>query len=217
MSEPRHGLRLVLISDTHGHHDMLQVPPGDVLIHAGDFTRYGRHDDVIAFNQWLGTLPHAFKFVILGNHESNSAWVKGGAPYTQARCMLSFATLLVNESAEVPIAHEAHDNDVMPLRLFGTNFAWPMAEGEDHPNYSLIPKDTDVLITHGPPKGNVDGMLGCQSLARHVERVRPKVLVCGHIHEAHGVEMRAGTCYANAANAKRGHGQMGWEPIVLDI
>ena len=101
--------------------------------------------------------------------------------------------------------------------LFGTNFAWPMAEGEDHPNYSLIPKDTDVLITHGPPKGNVDGMLGCHSLARHVERVRPKLLVCGHIHEAHGVEMRAGTCYANAANAKRGHAQMGWEPIVLDI
>ena len=34
------------------------VPPGDILIHSGDFTNYGRKEEVEKFNQWLGTLPH---------------------------------------------------------------------------------------------------------------------------------------------------------------
>ena len=34
------------------------VPPGDILIHAGDFTNYGRKEEVEKFNAWLGSLPH---------------------------------------------------------------------------------------------------------------------------------------------------------------
>ena len=34
-------MRIVLLSDTHGYHDEIDVPPGDLLIHAGDFTRLG--------------------------------------------------------------------------------------------------------------------------------------------------------------------------------
>ena len=34
------GLRIVIISDTHGKHQHIQnVPDGDVLIHGGDFSR----------------------------------------------------------------------------------------------------------------------------------------------------------------------------------
>eukprot|EP01027_Heterolobosea_sp_BB2_P012440 GEZU01018033.1.p1 GENE.GEZU01018033.1~~GEZU01018033.1.p1 ORF type:complete len:122 (-),score=30.70 GEZU01018033.1:76-441(-) len=34
-------LRFVVLSDTHCLHDQLNVPPGYVLIHAGDFTNKG--------------------------------------------------------------------------------------------------------------------------------------------------------------------------------
>ena len=34
------------------------VPDGDILIHSGDFTNYGRKEEVVKFNNWLGTLPH---------------------------------------------------------------------------------------------------------------------------------------------------------------
>ena len=34
------------------------VPEGDILIHAGDFTNYGRREEAEKFNTWLGTLPH---------------------------------------------------------------------------------------------------------------------------------------------------------------
>ena len=61
---------------------------GDILIHAGDFTEYGLVSEVVAFNNWMATLPHKVniihhtkyevsskllisqhKIVIAGNHE----------------------------------------------------------------------------------------------------------------------------------------------------
>jgi len=70
-SERRH-MRVVAISDTHGHHRELEMPPGDILIHAGDFTGWGERDIVEDFNQWLGELTqYKYKVVIAGNHEYN--------------------------------------------------------------------------------------------------------------------------------------------------
>ena len=38
-------------------------------MHTGDFTMRGDEQEVINFNQWLGTLHHKHKIVIAGNHE----------------------------------------------------------------------------------------------------------------------------------------------------
>lgn len=74
---PPLGLRVVLISDTHGCHRQLTIPDGDVLIHGGDFTRSGLLEDAEDFNKWLGELggTHQFqhKIVINGNHEPRRA------------------------------------------------------------------------------------------------------------------------------------------------
>ena len=50
------------------------IPDGDVLLHTGDFTYkkskgLNQMEQVIQFNDWLGTLPHKHKIVIAGNHE----------------------------------------------------------------------------------------------------------------------------------------------------
>lgn len=68
---PNDKARIVCISDTHSmtSHMAKGVPDGDVLIHAGDFTRCGHMSEVRQFNKWLGTLPHKHKIVIAGNHE----------------------------------------------------------------------------------------------------------------------------------------------------
>jgi predicted phosphohydrolase len=42
------------------------VPPGDVLLHAGDFSMTGNLEPVRKFNEWLGKLPHTTKIVIAG-------------------------------------------------------------------------------------------------------------------------------------------------------
>ena len=64
-------VRCVCISDTHGHHAHLDVPPGTILIHAGDFTMCGAEFEVEEFAVWFGALPHPYKIIIAGNHEAD--------------------------------------------------------------------------------------------------------------------------------------------------
>jgi 3',5'-cyclic AMP phosphodiesterase CpdA len=63
--------RIVCISDTHAmtSHIRKKLPDGDILIHAGDFTRCGHLAEVREFNEWLNSQPHKHKIVIAGNHE----------------------------------------------------------------------------------------------------------------------------------------------------
>jgi 3',5'-cyclic AMP phosphodiesterase CpdA len=82
-------LRIVVISDTHGLHERIAVPDGDVLVHAGDLTARGRREELEAFNDWLGHLPHRHKLIIAGNHD----WVCAQKPRLTPQ-MLSNATYL---------------------------------------------------------------------------------------------------------------------------
>ena len=57
ISEDR--IRFVCISDTHTHLEKsrrLEIPDGDVLLHAGDFTVYGTPDEVKIVNEYLGEI-----------------------------------------------------------------------------------------------------------------------------------------------------------------
>ena len=45
--------RIVLISDTHNLHKTLQMPEGDILIHAGDITNDGTQKEIKDFDTWL--------------------------------------------------------------------------------------------------------------------------------------------------------------------
>lgn len=60
--------------------------------------------------------------------------------------------------------------------------------------WSAIPFDTDIVVTHTPPYTHCDEAvskrraLGCEDLRRALWRVRPKLAVCGHVHEGRGAE-----------------------------
>ena len=58
---PPDTVRFVCISDTHSVSHNIDVPEGDVLIHAGDFTMEGRRFEVDSFVEFLRSLPHRHK------------------------------------------------------------------------------------------------------------------------------------------------------------
>lgn len=89
-------VRLVMLSDTHGCHRDVDVPGGDILIHAGDFTLFSKSLKAIEdFNDWLGELPHKHRVVIPGNHE----FFLEAAP--ERLSLLSEATILINEGINI--------------------------------------------------------------------------------------------------------------------
>ena len=62
---PQCGLRVVCVSDTHNAHRDLQLPAGDVLIHAGDFTQFGKEEHASDFNDWLGDARLGVSLVLI--------------------------------------------------------------------------------------------------------------------------------------------------------
>lgn len=183
------GKTIVIVSDTHGAHRQIpleSIPDdADILIHAGDFTSFGRREDAEDFNAWLGEIRHVkHKVVVNGNHESNAEW------RAETRDILSNATFLKNESAEID-----------GVRIFGKDFYWNMET--PNPYDELIPTEgVDVLIAHNPAKGLVDGGHGCVSSVETVKRVQPRLFVCGHIHSA-------GRTVMSGAEAGEKHSELG--------
>lgn len=73
---------------------------------------------------------------------------------------------------------------------------------------SLMVRDA-ILATHSPPKGHVDvlpwsGHVGSEAVRQVVDEFEPKLVLCGHIHEARGVEEGQVT-YVNPGPASNGY------------
>lgn len=69
-------------------------------------------------------------------------------------------------------------------------FAYPRTGPS--PWKDAIPSDTNILVTHGPPKSHLDvRRLGCEHLLREMWSManKPVLHVFGHIHGGYGQEM----------------------------
>lgn len=209
-------IRIVCVSDTHFYHQHLKLPEGDILVHAGDFMGFGDMERHIAeFNQWLGEQPQAHKIVIAGNHDSLFESSPG-----VARALLTNAIYLENSGVELE-----------GLRFWGSpvqptfhEWAFNVDRGDPIRRYwAMIPAGTDILVTHGPPFGILDQEgratphLGCEELAKAVQRVEPKLHIFGHIHGGYG-ELRSanGPHFINASVLKKKHMHFN-HPYVVDV
>lgn len=180
--------RIVALSDTHGSHEDIIVPDGDILIHAGDFCNYGTEKEIVGFGRWLRSLPHKYKIVIAGNHDRLFETNPG----------LAWDALAGNDSLMGLIYLRDSGTYVEGLHIYGSPwqpaycdwaFNLPRNGKELVQKWSLIPEDLDILITHGPPYGWLDGkmrFLGCEKLALAVAVRKPKVHIFGHIHHGYG-------------------------------
>jgi Icc-related predicted phosphoesterase len=179
--------RIVCIADLHEH--LVDIPACDLLLIAGDIS-FAFKGDVRskhaflagAFKEWLARVPAEEVVLVAGNHDQSiEAW---GLP-EGLRC------------------HYLQDEGIalFGLKLWGTPwqpwfhdwaFNAPRRHGEAFlaSKFELIPADTDVVVAHGPPYGygdrTRDEHLGSTAMTETLERVRPRLMVCGHIHPAYG-------------------------------
>jgi Icc-related predicted phosphoesterase len=202
----------VLISDTHGLHRQLDVPSGDLLIHAGDFTLNSKPPAVLHdFDAWLASLPHRHKIVVPGNHEFVLEEPRN-------RSAITNATLLIDSGVEVE-----------GIRIWGspTTPLYGGAFGKSRPedrkrHWAEIPDGLDILITHGPPfaildhGGSEERREGCPQLLEAVFRVLPRLHVFGHIHGGHGTLRTDDTLFVNAS-LLGDDGSLGRKPVVVDF
>ncbi|TFK85985.1 metallophosphoesterase domain-containing protein 1 [Polyporus arcularius HHB13444] len=179
--------RIVCISDTHSRQaDLPSLPPGDVLIHAGDLTNLGSRRELNAAFAWLHAAPHPHKIVIAGNHDSGLA--RRGIR-DELLAEYPSITYLKNTLTTIEVRGRL-------LSVYGSPYTPWHEGGEFSYNHSRaprvwnIPPLIDILVTHGPPKFHLDsrGGKGCEYLLRAVEETRPLLHVFGHLHSGRGVK-----------------------------
>lgn len=182
-------VKIVCISDTHCL-TASNIPEGDLLIHAGDLTNAGTPDELQAQIDWLDSLPHPIKIAIAGNHDTYlDARSRATLDVKDQRNTVDWKGVKYLQHASVTLSFHS---GARHLKVYGApqipacggdEFAFQYPRGSDAWS-ETVPLDTDVLITHSPPKHHLDlpAALGCEHLLAEVRRVRPRVHVFGHVH-----------------------------------
>ncbi|WP_028486825.1 metallophosphoesterase family protein [Thiomicrorhabdus chilensis] len=180
-------MRLVHISDTHGKHRELSLPGGEFLVHSGDFSEYGIDVETHAFLNWFRVQPFKHRIFIGGNHDEDLANNPKQFDFTGIN-------YLNNSSVELE-----------GIKFYGSGaspseFNMPFTYLPNEANWSHIPDNTEILITHTPVYGICDDSLGCKTLKERIDELdNLKMHLAGHIHQAHGMHKRNGVLFSNAA------------------
>ena len=177
-------MKIVLASDTHGLHDKVEFPDGDMIIFAGDISNNGQLAQIENFNTFLGTLSYKYKIVIAGNHdfffEKN---------HNKVDKVLNNAIYLYDSMIQI----EGINIYGSPWQPWFCDWAFNVKSDVDRFKiWQKIPYSTDILITHCPPFGigdrtNTGELVGCKELAKRLDGLNLKLHVFGHIHESYGV------------------------------
>ncbi|GLH74897.1 hypothetical protein GETHLI_33990 [Geothrix limicola] len=210
-------MRLICISDTHNAHKGMQIPDGDVLIHAGDATGQGLSQEVDRFLTWFGSQPHQHKILIAGNHD----WLFQKHPEMAAQLLAAHPGITYLQDSAIEIDGVKFWGSPWQPWFLDWAFNLPRLGVGLREVWSKIPLDTDVLITHGPPHGVLDQVrggthLGCEELKARLATVRPRIHIFGHIHDSYGVAQSSATTYINGCSCDEDY-RPTQRPIVLDI
>lgn len=214
-------MKLVLISDTHNQHNAITLPEGDILVHAGDATMIGTHDELESFITWFAKQPHKHKIFVPGNHDWGMEDDLG-----------VYSKFFINRGLHRKMEHLDHvresiklhmkNNNIIYLNnesitieginIYGSadqpafcNWAFNRTDKELTESWKNIPDDTNILVTHAPAYGILDmcddgSIVGDVPLLKRINTLpKLKLHVFGHIHEDAGKLKRGEVTHINAS------------------
>jgi len=230
--------KFVCISDTHGFLPT-DLPDGDILLHSGDICP--TYDHSISFQQqwihhmfmpYLKKLESKYRAIIFigGNHD----WVlEKGLDFSYLRNPMLTKPHEIYYLQDSSITIDGIKIWGTPHQLTFYNWAFNLDEPDLAKKWELIPKDTDVIVCHGPAYGYGDSVyprtwqneekypevehVGSPSMLKKIEEIRPKLYVCGHVHEGRGVYKRGSTIIVNASYLDASYKPYKKEVTVIEI
>lgn len=215
-------MRIVATSDCHGKLAEATLPPGDVLVLAGDILDDApedapdpvdwQADRLRELDLFLCELPYRAVLLVAGNHDG----VLQQRP--ELGRALRGARYLEDAACEVE-GVRFYGSPWQP-GLWHHPFFLPDC-GPSFMRYQRIPADTQVLVTHSPPWGILDVWdppfgLGSRMLRARVATLKPAVHIFGHVHPSYGTRELDGTRFYNAALCNS-DGEPVNAPHVIDL
>lgn len=187
-------MNILAFSDFHDNKAALKkvkekLSEADLIICHGDLTNWGRNLESLIKEvcSWDKTV-----LFLHGNHEDETVMRKIVEKYKNAK-FLHMASYRVGK--------------YLIFGYGGGGFATTeeLFERVSAKFVKEIKKDDIVImVTHGPPYGNkVDklgdlGHRGCKSYTKFIDKYKPMLWICGHLHETFGVvDVKGKTVIAN--------------------
>lgn len=206
-------MKIVCIADTHEKHKQVKLPKGDMLIHAGDFTWVGAPGPTLEFLDWFEAQPYKHKILVSGNHDFLFEYGKN-LRLLKDRSFHYLMNSKIVIDKRVNIWGSPFTPEFLNWAFMGTPSSLAAV-------WSKIPKDSDILITHGPPFGILDRTMeganaGCPKLLEAVQIKKPKFHLFGHIHEGYGTQKRNGVTFINASLCDAAY-RLANKPVVIDL
>lgn len=208
------GFKIDLLADTHCQENRIITKGGDLLIHAGDISYSGTVKEIMPFLEWFGKQDYKHKILIAGNHD----WLfEKASEVCREECERRGITLLNDSGTEV----EGIKIWGSPVQPEFCEWAFNRPRGEKiKAHWDLIPNDTEILVTHGPPMNILDmtprhEAVGCQDLWYKIMETQVKLHVFGHIHHSRGVKYFMDRIFVNAAAVDERYRIITGEPMRI--
>lgn len=182
-------MKVDCIADLHGFYPELEG--GDLLIVAGDLTARDQPEEYSGFLTWLMNQPYQKKIYIGGNHDNLLLDAIPKKHYSDEKECFEYLCDSETEFEGLKIWGSPWTKTFPGINPKCKAFT---VDNEDEliKKFEKIPQDVDILITHSPAFYILDETAN----GRHVGSMylynwfsyvgRPKLHVCGHIHEAYG-------------------------------
>lgn len=211
-------MKACVISDTHSCWERLKIPKCDIFIHAGDI---GIHDEKDMFNfiNWMNNIPSKHNILVAGNHDKLIAEKEELFRHT-CNSGSTKNHYLNNECVII--------NDILfygsPITPEFNNWWFMKNRGKEiKKEWNKIPKNTHVLITHGPRYGVMDASnatlfnsIGCEELGKKIDEIKPKYHIFGHLHGGYGKKVKKGTRYYNVSVVDEAY-QVVNKPTIINL
>ena len=217
-------MRITFISDTHTKHRQLDLPGGDLLIHAGDLMNSGYSQyEIEDFCRWFEWQNYDRSIFIAGNHDR----LFENVPDDVANIVNQYGVEYLQDSqylfGDFPDGLVKIYGSPWQPEFYNWAFNLPRRGDELFNVWNDIPEDVDILVTHGPPQGHLDisgppynePNLGCELLRVRVDEIKPKIHVFGHIHGSYGYKFHEGTHFINASVLNERYKPVN-KPITVD-
>ncbi len=180
-------MKLLAFSDIHCNRDACQeivaaAGDADLVIGAGDFA--SQHEGLAETMDMLEPIA------------SKSIFVPGNNETLEALSAATYARVLHGEALrEGEWAICGIGCAVPPL----PPLPWHSYDLTEESAAALLAEieTADILITHSPPKGVADearglGSIGSTAVRAAIDRLQPKLVLCGHVHDCWGRSGRIG-------------------------
>jgi len=163
----------------------------DLVVIAGDITQFGPGDVATLI---LNQFPEPV-FAVPGNIDTADVW----------------------KGIERSHATNLHKNQIEFKNLMFTGInGVDDAETElflSDPSFNDLLDSTQVLVTHVPPHGFQDAVFlgkhaGSKPLRKIMDKIQPRLVISGHIHEKPGYTTHERTTIVNCSMGKRGQGAL---------